>query len=245
MSALLADPILDNLETEVMDINEIVKSFNDEELKVYNEIKEYISSCIRTDLLARYQLALKINKIYLEQKNSTGLYGKNFLGRLAKAIGLKSANPFREMIKIAQRWPDEEIFVKEVVNQIPNIRWKGLLALTHLDKEEFQSQIEKIKTATLKELQALAKTNQPRPGRTFTRFETIKQLASNVRHNCQQLTKRIRDQWNSFDFENKVNPEDIEQFESLIEIAHNIFELKDALNDFSKRLSDYVDLEND
>lgn len=177
---------------------EIIASFNDAEREVYEELRSLIHTTTIQEIEGRYNVAVKIYKIYQEAKAEKSLYGSQFLKRLAIALGLQSEALFREMITIVERWPTLTALREEVLNVVTNVSWKKLLQLTKLDKEEIQEAAAEVSDLSARQLGQIHRTDTPKPGRTPSLINDLNDLLLDIKQRCISLTRKANLSWKVF-----------------------------------------------
>ena len=190
---------------------EIIKSFNDQEYKAYQEIKAFIQKEQIRELKERYRLAVKIHKIYTETKKEQSIYGKDFLNRLAAALGYRSAGPFREMIRVVERWPTFQELETAILGRIQHVTWKKLVFLTRLEDEDIDKSIDTLNSLSTTALQEYTKTDKPKQGRKYAPAASIDDLLMDMERTLMQLSRKIDQKWYDFDMKKGV-----QELESII-----------------------------
>ncbi|MEM2004303.1 MAG: hypothetical protein QXQ37_06580 [Nitrososphaerota archaeon] len=194
---------------ELMKANvDIVALFNEEERRVYEELKNLIIEVGINELHGRYKIAKYVHDLYVKQREE-GIYGKKFFSRLAKALGFGSESVLREMYIVVEKWPTLEA-INNIVAEIGQINWKQLVLLSKEENpEELIKEIKEGKSLSAIMDKRREKLTDSR-GRKPIIPENLNDFVGKLSKNLQQLLNKL-DAWKEFDIIDNL-PEDGEQF---------------------------------
>lgn len=92
--------------------------FTDIEYEDYKSIRNQLLQCEKGTLVERYRLAQVVKNVYTKAAYTSTAYAKNFMAKLAAALGYLGPSFLYNLVRVASVWPTEEIFVKEVVDRL-------------------------------------------------------------------------------------------------------------------------------
>lgn len=195
------------------------------------------------DIKHRHRIAVKVNKIYEETKKEQSIYGENFLHRLAIALGLKSAGPFYEMIRVAKRWPTYKVLEEEILDRVPDLNWKKLVLLARKDAEELENMSDETLALPTAELRKALMTDSPRPGRTPAPLSSLSELENEVTEFCRNVKNVLMPKWKKFDFAGLKDQDgnfSDDDYLKLVAVAQKLSTVGNELADFADWLSELV-----
>lgn len=219
---------------------DVVALFNDEERKVYEELKQLIIEVGTSELQGRFRIAKYVHDLYVKQKEE-GIYGKKFFSRLAKALGFKGESTLREMYLVIERWPTLEA-VNNVIAEIGQISWKHLVLLSKEENpEELIKEIKEGKSLSAIMDKRREKLTDSR-GRKPNLPENINDFVGKLSKNLQQLLNKL-DTWKEFDIIDNL-PEDneqlLEKFSLIVEMINSTIKELEYLRSEIKNAIQYI-----
>jgi len=114
-------------------------TFNEAERKAFKDLSDYIRKHTKDTIWWYWELGQKVKKIYDEAKNAHGVYGQQFMPRLARALGFQSDSQLRSSMHVVAAFETKKAFGEfvKLQGEAGNVlSWSHIVYLSSIGDDE-------------------------------------------------------------------------------------------------------------
>lgn len=99
------------LDIEDLDADEIVKSFNEDERQLYDEMRELVLDTQQTMVVKYWEIGRRFSNVRRTAEQDKAKYGSRLVQRFTKALGWESSKYVYDLMRVADVWPNRDNFI--------------------------------------------------------------------------------------------------------------------------------------